>query len=87
MHYTSPYWLTFKQAHELGGHVRKGEKSCPMVFWKWLEVERDAEKQRVPFLRYYSVFNVAQCEGLKGTCRPPLALLASIPRFKRRSAS
>lgn len=64
MHYTSPYWLTFKQAQELGGHVRKGEKSCPVVFWKWLEVERDGERERVPFLRYYSVFNVAQCDGL-----------------------
>jgi antirestriction protein ArdC len=66
MHYTSPYWLTFKQAQELGGHVRKGEKSCPVVFWKWLEVERDGERERVPFLRYYSVFNAAQCEGIEG---------------------
>jgi antirestriction protein ArdC len=66
MHYTSPYWLTFKQAQELGGHVRKGEKACPVVFWKWLDVERDGEKERVPFLRYYSVFNAGQCEGLEG---------------------
>src|SRR5262249_37938096 len=66
MSYTSPYWLTFKQAQELGGHVRKGEKACPVVFWKWLEVEREGERERVPFLRYYSVFNVAQCEGIEG---------------------
>jgi antirestriction protein ArdC len=65
MSYSSPYWLTFKQAQELGGHVRKGEKSCPVVFWKWLDVERDGEKERVPFLRYYSVFNAAQCEGIE----------------------
>jgi antirestriction protein ArdC len=65
MHYTSPFWLTFKQAQELGGHVRKGEKACPVVFWKWLDVERDGEKERVPFLRYYSVFNAAQCEGIE----------------------
>jgi antirestriction protein ArdC len=65
MHYTSPFWLTFKQAQELGGHVRKGEKACPVVFWKWLDVERDGDKERVPFLRYYSVFNVAQCEGIE----------------------
>jgi antirestriction protein ArdC len=64
MSYSSPYWLTFKQAQELGGHVRKGEKACPVVFWKWLDVERDEEKERVPFLRYYSVFNAAQCEGI-----------------------
>jgi antirestriction protein ArdC len=65
MSYTSPYWLTFKQAQELGGHVRKGERACPVVFWKWLDVERDGKKERVPFLRYYSVFNVAQCEGIE----------------------
>jgi antirestriction protein ArdC len=64
MSYTSPYWFTFKQAQELGGHVRKGEKACPVVFWKWLDVERDGQAERVPFLRYYSVFNVAQCEGI-----------------------
>jgi antirestriction protein ArdC len=66
MHYSSPFWLTFKQAQELGGHVRKGEKSCPVVFWKWLDVtNKDTnEPQRIPLLRYYSVFNVAQCEGI-----------------------
>ena len=65
MHYTSPFWVTFKQAQELGGNVRKGERACPVVFWKWLDVEREGEKERVPFLRYYSVFNVAQCDGLE----------------------
>jgi antirestriction protein ArdC len=65
MSYTSPYWLTFRQAQELGGHVRKGEKACPVVFWKWLDVERNGATERVPFLRYYSVFNVAQCEGIE----------------------
>src|SRR5262245_11578343 len=70
MSYQSPFWLTFKQAQELGGHVRKGEKSCPVVFWKWLDVESDGQqqgeqkKERVPLLRYYSVFNVAQCDGI-----------------------
>jgi antirestriction protein ArdC len=68
MSYTSPFWLTFKQAQELGGHVRKGEKSCPVVFWKWLDVENKGagKTERVPFLRYYSVFNAAQCEGIDG---------------------
>jgi antirestriction protein ArdC len=35
--YASPYWLTYKQAHEIGGHVKKGEHGVPVVFWKWLE--------------------------------------------------
>jgi len=64
MSYTSPHWLTFKQAQELGGNVRKGEKACPVIFWKWLDVEEDGEIRKVPMLRYYSVFNVSQCDGL-----------------------
>jgi antirestriction protein ArdC len=66
MSYSSPYWLTFKQAQEMGAHVRKGEQGCPEVFWKWLDVEEQAtgEMRRLPFLRYYSLFNVAQCNGI-----------------------
>jgi antirestriction protein ArdC len=41
--YTSPYWLTFKQAKEIGGSVRKGEHGFPVVFWKWLEGTRESE--------------------------------------------
>jgi antirestriction protein ArdC len=67
MNYSSPYWLTFKQAQQLGGNVRKGEKACPVVFWKWLEGtdEKTGEKKRIPFLRYYSAFNATQCEGIE----------------------
>ena len=67
--YESPYFLTFKQAKAKGGHVSKGEKGCPVVFWKWLEVDRNDDGEpttrRVPMLRYYTVFNVAQCEGIE----------------------
>ncbi len=31
--YASPYWLTFKQAREKGGQVRKGEKGTPIIYW------------------------------------------------------
>ncbi len=62
--YESPYFLTFKQAKERGGSVRKGEKGCPVVFWKWLEIEDDGKPKRVPMLRYYTVFNTGQCEGI-----------------------
>lgn len=64
--YASPYFLTFKQAQQLGGFVKKGEKGCPVVFWKWLEVEdkETHESKRIPFLRYFSVFNVTQCENI-----------------------
>src|SRR4030095_3250115 len=43
MMYESPYWLTFNQAKELGGYIKQGEKACPVVFWKWLDVP-DADK-------------------------------------------
>jgi len=67
MAYESPNWLTFRQAVQLGGSVKKNEKSCPVVFWKPMEVkdQESGETERIPFLRLYHVFNVAQCEGLK----------------------
>jgi antirestriction protein ArdC len=67
MGYESPHWLTFRQAIQLGGTVKKGEKSCPVVFWKQMEVtdKESGETENIPFLRLYHVFNAAQCEGLK----------------------
>jgi len=81
MAFESPFWLTFKQAQELGGHVRKGERACPVVFWKWLDLEReatgdDSKTKRIPFLRYYSVFNVAQCDGIPSERIPALRATA-----------
>ncbi len=76
--YANPYWLTFRQAKQLGGHVKKGERSTPMVFWKWLERERDnpdtgeIETVSTPLLRYYRVFNVEQCEGIPAEKVPAL---------------
>lgn len=65
--YESPLWLTFRQAIQLGGTVKKGEKACPVVFWKPLQVTdmETEESKKIPLLRMYYVFNVAQCEGLK----------------------
>ena len=67
MGYESPNWLTYRQAVQLGGNVKKGEKGCPVVFWKQLQVtdEESGELEKIPFLRVYNVFNVAQCEKLK----------------------
>ena len=59
-------YLTFQQAQKEGGRVKKGEKASMVVFWKWLKIE-DAdtgEEKEVPFLRYFSVFHVDQCEGI-----------------------
>jgi|SRR5690242_14279935 len=67
MGYASTNWLTFRQAVQLGGSVKKGEKSCPVVFWKRFQVTdgETEEVKKIPLLRLYHVFNVAQCEGLK----------------------
>lgn len=63
------YYYTFEQVKKLGGHVKKGEKSKMVVFWKQVvitETDEDGqEKQkRVPMLRYFNVFHENQCEGL-----------------------
>lgn len=69
-HYTAPIWMTFKQAIELGGHVRKGEKGSPVVYADTMRrtesdeaTGEDAERV-IPFLKAYTVFNVEQIEGL-----------------------
>jgi len=63
--YASPFWGTYKQMTELGGHVRKGERGSPVVFWKLLEGEdKEGKAKTVPVCRYYTVFNVEQCEGI-----------------------
>src|SRR6185312_8138899 len=65
-----PYWLTFKQVQSLDARVKKGEKSFPVVFWKVLEEQENGETKKFPFLRYHSVFNVAQCEGIMVPASP-----------------
>lgn len=62
--FASPFWLTFRQVQSLDARIKKGEKSFPVVFWKILEEEKDGERKKIPFLRYHSVFNVTQCEGI-----------------------
>lgn len=62
-------WLTFKQAIDAGGNVRKGEKGTTIVFVSAIErTEENAageeESRRIPFLKRYTVFNVAQCDNL-----------------------
>jgi antirestriction protein ArdC len=66
--YRTPRFLTFNQAMELGGHVRKGERGTKVYFVKQLEIREDAEGEPstrlVPMMREYNVFNVDQCDGL-----------------------
>jgi antirestriction protein ArdC len=71
--WTSPRFLTFKQAIEAGGHVRKGEHGTKVYFVKQLRVRDDsgddADQRLVPMMREYTVFNVDQCENLPDSVR------------------
>jgi antirestriction protein ArdC len=65
--YPTPRYLTFKQALELGGNVRKGEHGTKVYFVKQLAVadkREDGDTRLIPMMREYTVFNVAQCENL-----------------------
>jgi antirestriction protein ArdC len=64
--FESSYWLTFNQARILGGTVKKGERGTPVVFWKISEDKDDHDEPEKRFvLRYFTVFNVAQCQGIQ----------------------
>ena len=67
--YSSPKWMTYRQAIELGGHVRKGEHGSLIVYadkiTKTEENDNDEEIERaIPYMKGYTVFNVAQIEEL-----------------------
>jgi antirestriction protein ArdC len=71
--YPSQSWLTFRQAIEAGGNVRKGEHGTTVVYADRFTPEKEKERARqtgedakaIPFLKRFTVFNVAQCEGLR----------------------
>ena len=72
-------YLTFNECRKAGGYVRKGEKAHMVVFWKWMEVEdeKTGEEKKIPFLRYYNVFHIDQCEGIKAKFAAPMPKAAN----------
>ena len=64
-------YATFKQWQYFGGHIRKGEKSEIVCFWKILESEEtnpetdEKEIKKIPLLRYYNVFHISQVDGVE----------------------
>lgn len=78
----SQCWLTFRQAREAGGHVRKGEQGTTIVYADRFtpEAEREraerdgSEARSVAFLKRFTVFNVAQCDEL-----PPKLFDTALP--------
>jgi antirestriction protein ArdC len=75
--FTAPTWMTYRQAHQLNAHVRKGQHGSLVVYADRFtttettdhgqEVERD-----IPFLKAYTVFNVDQIDGLPEHYYAPL---------------
>ena len=64
----NPYFLTFKQALACGGNVKKGEKGFPIIFFKVTAKEKnpvgETVKNGYAMMRYYTVFNLSQCENI-----------------------
>jgi len=74
--YESPWWLTWNQLKQFGGNVRKGEKACPVVFWKWYEKEaRESDEddelivERRALLRHNAEYRIMPSRvALPGFC-------------------
>jgi len=66
LRYTSPFFLTFLQAKELGGHVRKGEKGSLVIKYGTYtkETEGEASDEQRKYLKGYTVFHASQIEGV-----------------------
>ena len=64
--FSSPYWLTYNQAVELGGNVIKGQKGTSIIFYKnWEKENDDGKMERIPMLKSFTVFNIDQVEGIE----------------------
>jgi antirestriction protein ArdC len=92
--YSAQHWLTFRQALALGGNVRKGEKGTTVVYADRFipkdEITRAAatgdDPEAVPFLKRFTVFNVAQCDDLPASAfggAPPLPEREVIPHAEQ----
>jgi antirestriction protein ArdC len=91
--YQSPFWVSLKQALDLGGHVRKGEKSTPVIYYKILEkkdeagnaiMREDGRPARIPFARWANVFNLDQTEGIQP---PPITTCQDMSRPREKAAA
>ncbi|GAB7221336.1 zincin-like metallopeptidase domain-containing protein [Vibrio owensii] len=80
--FDSPYWLTFKQAKDLGGNVKKGEKGTQIIKYKlWEKADKeDPEKvEKIPMIKGFTVFNANQIEGIDF----PAPIIEETPEFIR----
>lgn len=84
--YTSPFWMTMRQANDLGARIRKGEKSSIVIYYGTSYKDADAVKERnddphgddtdgrkaIKFMKSYRVFNACQIEGLPERFHPEI---------------
>lgn len=70
--YASDYWLTFKQAREHGGSVRKGEKGSLVTFFKLYATtdKQTGEEIEIPVLKHFTAFNAEQIDGIAAPDTP-----------------
>ena len=83
--FRSPFWLTYRQCAALGGQVRKGQKGAPIIYWEGRErggkgddaSSAAAKREYSFFIKYSTVFNVEQCDGLELGDLPQLSIPSS----------
>jgi antirestriction protein ArdC len=94
--YASPTWMTYRQAGQLGGQVRKGEKGSEVVYYGQADAKTDANEGGEAgdggvyrFLKSYRVFNVAQIDGLpeRFAAVAPTPMVDPIQRIGRLDAA
>lgn len=69
--FTSPHWMTFKQAIELGGAVQKGEKSTRVIYYGTIEREdQDNDAEKIPYIKTFAAFNASQIADLPAEYYP-----------------
>jgi len=72
--HASPFYLTFKQANELGGMVRAKSSGFRVIYWRILEhLSPEGEITTIPLLKYYTVFNLEQTTGIPEERLPKLS--------------
>lgn len=66
--YSTPYWLTFNNANDLGGNVKAGEKGTPIVKFQMVQKDKTVngktETSVYPMIKHFYVFNLDQCENV-----------------------
>jgi antirestriction protein ArdC len=72
--FKSPYWITFNQCRTMGGNIKKGSKGEMIVYWNFImkkvengvneNGEKNYDTQKIPYLKYFTVFNLDQTENI-----------------------